>query len=205
MEVPPHGGCTFAEQPQKRAETATILWRGECDTTVLPVWARRARRTDPNAFDLTRIVYPVYIFRDPDGTEHLLIGDAGHHLRLDILRGSVLDGPVRLQYRLTDGYALPTKLLTLRRLLALERLGRFPHPLFPCEPRATHWIQALQAIDGHAVGASHREIAVALYGEAIVDTDWGGSSDYLRCRVQRALRFGDTLVHGGYRRLLRRY
>lgn len=114
----------------------------------------------------------------------------------------MLDGPVRLHYLLADDCTLPAKILTLRRLLALKRLGRFPRLLFPPDPYAARWARAMQAFDGHRLGVTHREIAAVLYGEALVDAEWRGRSDCLRCRVQRALRIAGVLVNGGYRRLL---
>lgn len=200
--MPLAGGCTFAERPDHCLEAARILWRADCDPTVLAVSASRAGRSDPTAFDFARIVHAIHIFHDAVGIEHLVIGDAAHHLRLDVVQGGVLDGPVRLRYRLADGRALPAKILTLRRLLGLERLGRFPRLLYPPDPYAPRWARAMQAFDGRRLGASHREIAAVLYGDAIVDANWRGRSDYLRSRVQRALRFAGTLVDSGYRRLL---
>jgi hypothetical protein len=172
---------------------------------VLPVAARPARRSHQGVFDLNRIHYPVYVFRDGLGIERVLIGDVGHHLRLDVIEGSVLEGPVRFHYRLADESALPAKVMTLRRLMALKRLGRFPNALFPCELRVTGWMRAMQAFDGRRVGATQREIAGVLYGKTLTEEDWQRGSSYLRCRVQRALRFASNMVEGGYRRLLQRY
>ena len=62
---------------------------------------------------------------------------------------------------------------------------------------------ALQAYDAVQAGASHRDIALALFGEKVVKEDWYGRSDYLRLRVQRLVRMADKLVNGGYRDLLR--
>jgi hypothetical protein len=61
---------------------------------------------------------------------------------------------------------------------------------------------ALQAYDAVGAGASHREIAAALFGERVVKEDWCSRSDYLRLRVQRLVRTADNLVNGGYRDLL---
>ena len=63
-------------------------------------------------------------------------------------------------------------------------------------------MMALRALDARREGATHREIAAALFGETRVDADWDGSSAYLRCRVQRLIRLGEALVQGGYRDLL---
>jgi hypothetical protein len=89
-------------------------------------------------------------------------------------------------------------------MVALVRLGRFPRGLFllPPKNRARRWMMALRALDARRAGATHREIATALFGEATIETDWDGSSAYLRCRVQRLIRLGEALVRGGYRDLL---
>jgi len=137
--------------------------------------------------------------------EHLLIGDGTCQVRLDVTDGTVLEGPVWLRFEFTGLAGMEVKLLTLRRLVALVRLGRFPRGLFPLPPvrRARRWMMALRALDARRAGATHREIAAALFGETRVAADWDGSSAYLRCRVQRLIRLGEALVQGGYRDLLR--
>ena len=71
------------------------------------------------------------------------------------------------------------------------------------EPRARRWAMALQAYDGMTEGASHRDIAAALFGEKAVRDDWCGRSEYLRQRVQRLLQVANALVKGDYRDLLK--
>jgi len=154
---------------------------------------------------MRRLACPVVVLREPSGAEYLLIGDSACHVRLDVTGGTILEGPVRLRLEFVDLAGMEAKLLTLRRLIALVRLGRFPRGLFslPSKRRAHRWMMALRAWDARRAGASHREIAAALFGEAAVTADWDGRSAYLRCRVQRLNRLGETLVQGGYRDLLR--
>lgn len=160
---------------------------------------------DQDAFDLARLACPILVLRDASGVEHLLIGDGSCHVRLDVTSGTVLEGPVHLRFEFAGLAGMETKLLTLRRLVALVRLKRFPRGLFPLPParRTRRWMMALRALDARRAGASHREIAAALFGETAVEADWDGPSAYLRCRVQRLIRLGETLVQGGYRDLLR--
>ncbi|MGK9232233.1 DUF2285 domain-containing protein [Inquilinus limosus] len=146
---------------------------------------------------------PVLILTEPSGVERVLIGDERGEVRLDVRAGTVLDGPVRLRYDLAGARGVEAKLLTLCRLMALMRLGRIPRRLFLSSRRTGRWAMALQALDARRAGASHRDIAAALFGEEIVAQDWDGRSTYLRSRVQRLLRLGEALRQGGYRRLLR--
>lgn len=158
---------------------------------------------DGDAFDIHRFDRFATVLRCPDGQEHLLLSDGLRHLQLEVTAGSLLDGPVCFHYELSGIKHVEAKTLTLRRLLLLHRLGRFPRGLYPPERRARRWAMALRAHDAVGAGASHRKIAAALFGEKVVKEDWCGRSDYLRLRVQRLLRMADKLVNGGYRDLLR--
>ena len=178
------------------------LWRAGFDPAVVICEARP--ETDAalaNAFDITHLPCPAVVISSPAG-EHLLIGGAALQIRLDVRRGTVLHGPVRLHYDLSGRVGLEAKLLTLQRLAALLRLGRIPRHLADRVCSIGRWVVALRALDGRRAGASYREIATALFGEARVASDWTSSSDYLRTRVQRLVRRADGLARGGYRQLL---
>lgn len=166
-----------------------------------------ATATDPedaDAFALERLACPVLVLRNgAAGIEHLLIGDDAGQIRLDVTFGSVLVGPVRFRYDLIGVVGVGPKLLTILRLVTLIRQGHLPRGFFPKPHRARRWMMALRAADARRAGASHLEIAVALFGRARVDADWLGHSGYLRCRVQRLIRLGEMLTQGGYRSLLR--
>ena len=197
------GGCTFAEAPVRPVTDACIFWRADCDASVLAVETLPVPRRDGDAFDVRHFDHLATVLRCPDGHEHLLLSDGVHHLQIDVTAGSLLDGPVCFHYELSGFRHIEAKTLTLRRLLLLCRLGRFPRGLFPPERRARRWAMALQAYDAVQAGASHRDIAAALFGEKIVKEDWKGRSDYLRLRTQRLVRTAEKLVNGGYRDLLR--
>jgi hypothetical protein len=139
----------------------------------------------------------------PDGAQHLLFQDAGRSLQLAVA-GASLFGPVRL---LTDAVLSPEN--TAARLTALACLnhlrvsGKLPARYFPAEPRGRRLRFVLRALDGWLAGATHREIAVALFGRTRVDGDWADPRDHLRDGVRRAVRRGRALMSGGYLQLLR--
>lgn len=168
----------------------------------MAVQASPAPSSDVDAFDIRHFHDLATVLRCPDGHELLLFSDGDHRLQLDLTASTVLNGPVRFRYELSGFKHIDTKILTLRRFVMLCRLGRFPRGLYMPERRAHRWMLAIQAYDGVRSGAHQREIAVALFGEKIVRDDWHGRSDYLRLRVQRAIRYGRSLVNGGYRALL---
>ena len=144
------------------------------------------------------------VLRTGNGVEHVLLGDGIHRIQLQVRKRSLLEGPSGLRYDLADFEGVEPKLMTLQRLIALRRLGRFPRSLFPPEHRAPRWAAALRAFDAIRAGASPREIAAALFGADAARRDWDGASDYLRSRVRRAIAAGERLVNGGHLDLLRR-
>jgi hypothetical protein len=135
--------------------------------------------------------------------EHLLFQQAGRCLQLVVSGATLLDA-VRL---LTDAVVDPKHLLAhLRGLACLNDLrasGRLLPRHFPPEPRGRRLALILQALDGWRAGASHRQIAVALFGRQRVEADWADPGDHLRDRVRRALRKGRAFMNGGYRQFLR--
>lgn len=168
---------------------------------MVAVDALPAVRTDADAFDLSTIGATAHVLCSTDG-EKLLLGDGPRRVRLDVRTGTLLDGPVRFHYRIDGFVDLGHKLLTLRRLTGLRRLGHLPATLFAPDRCAERWIALLRTADALAEGASHREIAEGLFGPGKVRVDWRSRSDYLRLRVQRLARNANRLVAGGYLALL---
>jgi hypothetical protein len=122
--------------------------------------------------------------------------------------GSIL----RLQID-TAGVIPPAVLLPLDRLFeirvaaavhlfrALTGRNSGPNPAALSPARRLRLMLALRGLDGRLAGATHREIARALFGnDAIDDRDW--ISHELRDRTVRLVRLGFTMMRGGYRRLL---
>lgn len=202
LQQPRRGACTFAERADRCAQDAFILWQAELDPSVLAVTAEPVDRNCIDRFELGRLQLPARVLITAD-RQRLSISDGSRRIRLDVAAGTLLEGPVRLRYKLAGFAGVEAKLLTLRRLLALVRLGRFPRGLDPPDPRVTRWIMMLRAHDLSAAGATQREIGSHLFGAARVASDWRGPSDSLRLQVRRLLRFGDAMVGGGYLRLLR--
>jgi hypothetical protein len=67
-------------------------------------------------------------------------------------------------------------------------------------PSALLELHTLQALDATLAGASLREVAMGLFGAALVTSSWHADGS-LRSKVRRLVRRGRTLMHGGYRHL----
>lgn len=179
------------------------MWHADLDPFVLRVRARPATGPDSAAIDLARLARWATIVRGQD-REYIALSDGWHRIRIDVVEGSLVEeGPATLDYLLSDLTQVEAHVLGLRRMLSLWRTGRFAARLFPPEPGLPRRLETLRVGDAIAAGASYREIAIALYGETVVGTEWKGRSDFLMSRVRRHVAAARTMVAGGWRALLR--
>lgn len=195
-------GLLFVEDPSRAAPAARILWTPCLDSSVIEVAASTVQANGCDEFDLARMPMAPTIVVSAEGRQHVSLTDGFRRIRIDVTSGSVLDGPVRLHYQLAGIEGVEPKLLTIQRLIALIRLGRFAKGLEKPEPRAARWMTMLRVHDALSEGASQREIASVLFGERRVQAEWRQDSDSLRLRIQRLIRSGEGLVRGGYKGLL---
>ena len=196
------GGCTFAENPNRPAPVARIIWHADLDPGTLHVVALPCAPDHPDGIARDRLTPWLAVETDREGREHAVLSDGWHRIRLDIDEGSIAADAVLLRYQLAGTVSAEPKILPLRRLIDLCRRGRFARSLFPDDPRIARWVTMLQVHDALAAGATQREIGVALFGEARIAQDWNAANDSLRSRVRRLVRGTQTMARGGYRRLL---
>ena len=169
---------------------------------MLEVRVTPAAGSDPEAIDLARLLRWATIVRG-GGREHVALSDGWHHIRLDVVDGSLVEeGPARLEYLLSGMTRVDAHILTLRRMLELWRTGRFSPRLHPPEPGLARRLEALRVGDAVAAGASYREMAGALYGEDLVRSEWRARSDFLLSRVRRRAEEAARMAAGGWRALL---
>jgi hypothetical protein len=202
--VPPFSGGVWVHSDDRGDgdPNARLFWLPEIDPAVVGVHAEPVPLSDPEAFDIAAFPDQAELVMDRHGLEFLLIDDGRHQIELQVRSGTLSNGPVRLRCDVELFGGADAKLLTLTRLSAFRRTGRFPGSLFPPERRAPKWALALQAYDGMQAGASLREIASALFTEKLVQEEWNGRSAFLKARVQRLLHYGRKMVNGEYRKLL---
>jgi hypothetical protein len=190
------------EDPDRAAPEARPLWRAGHHPYVLK--AKAGATTAPSdAFDLRRLAALATVDTEHGEGEHWLLSDGLRAIRLDLVAGTAAQGPVELHYLLAGRVSASGPLLALRRLLALAETGRFSRTLHPREPKARRWILALRAHDALAAGASQREIAAGLLGDAAEEARWRVHAASLRSQVQRLVRAARGVADGGYRAFLR--
>ena len=169
---------------------------------MLVVEARPARGDGGDAFDVAPLGTLATLLVTPSGEEHLLLSNGVQRLQIDIVSGTLREGPVDLVYRLDDGRRAKLQMQALVRFLALRRHRTFQSWLTPPEARGGRWIRQLRVHDAIVAGASERQIAIALFGAGAVVEQWKEGSGPLRSAVQRLVRRARANVDGGYKMLL---
>jgi len=164
---------------------------------MLRAQCRRAARNDKECLDLTALALHATIFRDSDGCELVRLSDGRKHFRLQLKGDSIADGPVHLSYHLSGLTHLDASARGLQRLSAISRLGRLPNALYPPDPIVVKGIRALRAWDGARAGASHRDIAVGIFGRHMITE---ASFDSMRKRVTRLISLADHNINTAWRR-----
>jgi hypothetical protein len=187
--------------PDLSAPDSRPIWTADRHPSVLAAVAGAPGKAE-DAFDLTRFAHVATIASNARDQEHLLLSDGLRAVRIDVLAGSVVRGPVQLRYLLGGFESAEKPLLTLRRLLALRRTGRFSRQLHAPEPRARRWILMLRTSDALAEGADQREIAAVLLGSAAGEPRWRTHSPSLRSQAQRVVRGARQMAAGNYLHLL---
>lgn len=174
-------GLHRLESPDLAWPQARPLWRRDVDPAVLE--AEIAPSRDDATIDLHTLT--TIATCDDDGQEeHWLFADHGHHVRIDLPRGSLSEGCVALRFQISGFPRCRAQLASLDRLVSLTELGRWPARNPPPERRAERWALMLRVYDAVASGASHRAIAECLFDLGDLPR-WRVAVPSWRRRVQR--------------------
>ena len=134
-----------------------------------------------------------------DAEEYLLLRTTAASLALHLLGASSLRHAVCLTFQFNG---LATISTTATKLLALSDLLVASPRWVKRSRRQNCFRDALIALDGHAVGATYRDIATVVTGAKPASADWSKTSRSLKDRMHRAHRAGSILCASGYRALI---
>ena len=143
----------------------------------------------------------VHLLIDDRKRNHLVLVCGNLALQLLIEGADLLSGPVYLNFiipGLTGIGSAIEKLVVLRQILA--RPSELLYTPRAWSARTLRLRNALIALDGHAAGASYRDVAAVIFGKDRVARDWPDPS--LKDHVRRSLRRGQAYASGRYRTLI---
>ncbi len=192
-------GLHAFEDPAFAAGAARPMWRRSWLGLVLPAIAEQAGPA-ADRFDLSRFSEIATVVPGENSFQHLLLSDGWASLRLDVVGGTLLDGPVRLNYLLAGFAGARGPLATLQNLLRLWQSGRLDQPA--SRARNRRLILLLRAHDAVQCGASQREIAEVLLSAEAARARWRSEVPSLRLQAQRLVKGARAMAHGAFRTLL---
>lgn len=195
------GGCTFAENPDVIAPDARIIWRAERDPETLNATVRPTIASDRDGISAV-MLHPWFSSIIDKSGEHVVLSDGLRRIRIDVQNGNLSHGPVVLMYLIEGSRSASCKVMPLKRAIEVTVRRRFPANLFPPQPRAQRALALLRVHDAVADGATHREIAEALFGQDQAKLAWNGVSDSMRSQVRRMVSAAKVLSAGAYQRML---
>jgi hypothetical protein len=142
-----------------------------------------------------------HILIDATGRQHAVLRANQASIQLTIEGADLTARPVAITF-LVSGFEriaeARDQLDFLDRVLSPKRAPSSVLPRWTTRTRNLR--DALITLDGRRAGASHREIAILIYGAEEVAADWDVG---LRQRMQRHYSRGAALAAGGYRDFLR--
>jgi len=194
---PSTGGCNVAQDPSLDARTARPAWIPQ------PFTQLKLAADDPLevsvTFSLWRVPGRKTLLHDGSGMV-LTARINGDTLRLTLDAGVEDDRP--FAFLLSARADMRASWRTVSALIALfnsTQASRAGAKQRPNRQLMLH-MRALQALDGEAAGASHREIAEVIFGAQDVFERWATNSE-LRAQIRYLLRRGHHMVSSGYRQL----
>ncbi len=197
---PSNGGCDFLLDPDRSASETAIIWRPEVFASVLilesaPAVFRTARPLEQR--DLAHDT----IHAQPRGEGAIILADpdGDHHLVADAID---LAQPLAVLLPLDDSFHIRAEAaLRFQRRLFGRATGPPPRALTLTPRYRQRLVRMVRALDGRSSGATYREIAAVLFEtHQRSATAWKTSS--IRAQTIRLVKDAETMVRGGYLRLL---
>lgn len=193
----------FPENPDLDARIVQPLWHRAPDTLVRVTADNDDETSDADPFNLWAI--PGRKSLRHDGRRLFLTAALGERVLRMAIANNVCDGG-SFAYVIRSGPRARARWQAVQEQLASSRATEPAKPytviVRPGRLALLH-MRALQALDGVLAGASHREIAMAIFGDQRVTEGWHADSE-LRAQVRHLIRRGEAFRHGDYRSLVTR-
>jgi len=142
-----------------------------------------------------------HILIDATGRQQVVLRANQASIQLTIEGADLTAGHIAITFLVPGLDAIAGARHQLDLLDRVLSANRAPSSVVPrWTTRTRNLRDALITLDGRRAGASHREIAILIYGAEAVAADWGVG---LRQRMQRHYSRGAALAAGGYRDFLR--
>lgn len=184
----------FGDDAETPAHLARLFWNATIDPSVLQAAAESAQPHTQGQFDLFDLPVEASVLVLAD-REELLLGQGNRTIRLSVRTGSLLSGPVVLEFRTRSTDALIGRSAALQRFAAFQ-ISRAGSIGATRAGSATRRLMLLRTLDALANDTRHRQVAMKLFGSEQVEASWSSASDHLRSRVRRLIQQARALALG---------
>jgi hypothetical protein len=199
-----HFGVLYCDRCDRPIDKATVFWAR--DLTVDIIDARIVNlstdETEDNVLRLDAFKCKKILLAMPDHPPQLLLKTGSKQLQINCIGGDFACDERAIIPQIAPDRNIERQLLGMRRLFHLYSEQQFPDTLFRPDAKSTRLGEVLTALDLWLRQTPMRDIAVALYGEQIINDDWAPEGGYLIDRVRRSIRRGRFMMEKGYRQLL---
>ena len=137
------------------------------------------------------------------GEQHLLLADRRRVAQVRCIGEDIRVGPFSLEPVVEGFPSIESPQRLIRTLADLYRNRSFNNLHSGWTVEGMRHRDALAALDKRREGYSYREIAIFLYGEDAIQTDWRNPNQTMKNRVIRSVKRGHRMMDGGYRKLLK--
>ena len=193
-------GLRLLEDPARDARDAYPDWSPD-PSSVVQVYPDADPTADALLFQLWRFPGRKHLVHD--GKRLVLTSQLVNRMLRMAISPALEDG-MAYAYAVRAGCKLTKRRRAIEAELTLLDTTKVHHTAIATgRPGRTSMLhmRTLQALDGTLAGASQRGVAEVLFGITAVTERWYEDGD-LRAQVRRMIRRGQTLMDGGYHRLL---
>ena len=193
----------FAD-PGQTALDANIFWKTKDYQRVVCAYVRNHEDCGFGSIvSLGKFQDQKTLLKTVDGKQHLLLRDQRRVAQVLCIGEDIRVDPFALEPVINEFPNIERRYRLIRRLADFYRNRHHSGLKVGWAVEAIRHRDALAALDQRQQGRSYREIAVFLYGENVVQTDWTNTNQTMKNRVIRSVKRGNRMMDGGYRKILK--
>ena len=202
--VPRSGVSICFVDPNKTALDANVFWKVEDYQRVICTYVRNHEDCGFGSIvSLSKFRCQKTLLKTADGEQHLLLHDQRRMAQVLCIGEDIRVDPFALELVIDEFPNIESHHRLIRQLADFYRNQRSSGLKTGWSVEAIRHRDALAALDQRLQERSYREIAVFLYGEKAVQTDWTNTNQTMKNRTIRSVKRGHGMMDGGYKKLLK--
>ena len=202
--VPRPGAFTCFANPDHSALDAYVFWTLKVYRRV--VVAHVCNRVDgelDGIISLGRFSCRKALLKTIEGEQYLLLTDKRRVAQVRCIGDDIRIYPFVLKPIIEGFPYVEGRYRLVRNLADLYRNRRFSNSGSGWTVEGLRHRDALATFDRRLEGFSYQQIAVFIYGEDVVYSDWNNPGQTMKNRIIRSVKRGQRMVDGGYKALLK--